>query len=199
MAADARNVGQTLSNKEVKALGYFDTIVSNSFKTDDDGRDIFFPWGSFGRGYEIPSEAESERLRRILIRMNKTWLPMVFVVPFFPILVSPHWWIIFVLLLPFTAGHVLWVRHLTKGLRRSEVRMTRLTFRENFARTVEAHSMWMLWLGLLILLLNVSLGVLFLVFAPSKWPFGLVLIIVFGIGSLYFGAMLVAKNKQSAE
>jgi len=44
-------------------MGYFDDLADKRFMTARDGRRLFFPWGSFGRGYVIASEQDYERLR----------------------------------------------------------------------------------------------------------------------------------------
>ena len=45
-------------------MGYFDGLTSGSFKTAQDGRRLFFPWGVLGSGYAIASEQDYQRLRR---------------------------------------------------------------------------------------------------------------------------------------
>jgi hypothetical protein len=50
-------------------MGYFDGIAANYFKTDGEGRHVFFPWGILGSGYLVPTDAEYERLRATLVRM----------------------------------------------------------------------------------------------------------------------------------
>ncbi len=35
-------------------MGYFDGLTSGSFKTAEDGRRLFFPWGVLGSGYALP-------------------------------------------------------------------------------------------------------------------------------------------------
>ena len=47
-------------------MGYFDGLTSGSFKTAEDGRKLFFPWGVLGRGYVLASEQDDARLRRQL-------------------------------------------------------------------------------------------------------------------------------------
>lgn len=44
-------------------MGYFEDLASRSFKTTEDGRRLFFPWGVFGRGYVIASEDDYQLLR----------------------------------------------------------------------------------------------------------------------------------------
>ena len=45
-------------------MGYFDALTSSYFKTAQDGRKLFFPWGPLGRGYVIASERDYKRLQR---------------------------------------------------------------------------------------------------------------------------------------
>ena len=45
-------------------MGYFDGLISGSFKTTQDGRRLFFPWGVLGSGYSIASERDYQRLRQ---------------------------------------------------------------------------------------------------------------------------------------
>ncbi|WP_155253510.1 hypothetical protein [Bradyrhizobium japonicum] len=45
-------------------MGYFQGLTSSSFKTTEDGRRLFFPWGVLGRGYLVGSEEKYGRLRK---------------------------------------------------------------------------------------------------------------------------------------
>lgn len=45
-------------------MGYFDGLTSGSFKTTQDGRRLFFPWGVLGSGYSIATEQDYQRLRQ---------------------------------------------------------------------------------------------------------------------------------------
>ena len=44
-------------------MGYFDALTSSAFKTTEDGRRLFFPWGVLGRGYVL-SQSQYERLQK---------------------------------------------------------------------------------------------------------------------------------------
>ena len=44
-------------------MGYFDALTSGTFKTTPDGKRLFFPWGTLGRGYIVGTETDYERLR----------------------------------------------------------------------------------------------------------------------------------------
>ena len=45
-------------------MGYFDAMTKGCFKTAQDGRNLFFPWGVLGRGYTVASEQDYLRLQR---------------------------------------------------------------------------------------------------------------------------------------
>ena len=47
-------------------MGYFDALAASSFKTGQDGRRLFFPYGTLGPGLVIRGETEYRRLRRRL-------------------------------------------------------------------------------------------------------------------------------------
>jgi len=35
-------------------MGYFEGLTASSFKTDENGQVIFYPWGKIGKGYDLP-------------------------------------------------------------------------------------------------------------------------------------------------
>jgi hypothetical protein len=47
-------------------MNYFEAMISTHFKTDKQGRPLFFPWLNWGRGYVIASQQEAQRLRRYI-------------------------------------------------------------------------------------------------------------------------------------
>jgi hypothetical protein len=51
--------------------------VSIYFKTAQDGRQLFFPWLFWGRGYVIPSEQDYQRLKRQLRTYKSISLPLI--------------------------------------------------------------------------------------------------------------------------
>lgn len=51
-------------------MGILDALAAGAFKTDAEGRILFFPWARYGRGYVIPTAEEREELRKRL----KVWL-----------------------------------------------------------------------------------------------------------------------------
>lgn len=53
---------------EAERLGFYEAMTEGSFKTDAQGRQLFFPWGALVRGYVVPSNTERARLSKILSR-----------------------------------------------------------------------------------------------------------------------------------
>ncbi len=45
----------TTNTSDKPQTGYFNALTAGYFKTGADGRKLFFPWGTMGRGYAIPS------------------------------------------------------------------------------------------------------------------------------------------------
>jgi hypothetical protein len=51
---------------ENKTKSFLDRVTGGLFKTAQDGRRLFFPWGVWGRGYVISSEQDSRRIKHQL-------------------------------------------------------------------------------------------------------------------------------------
>ncbi len=49
-------------------MRYFDALTNAYFKTDKDGRTLFFPWGALGHGYALASPEAAQKLRRQIKR-----------------------------------------------------------------------------------------------------------------------------------
>jgi|KBSMisStaDraftv2_1062788.scaffolds.fasta_scaffold11459_6 hypothetical protein len=118
-------------------MGYFEGLSSSSFKKDADGRTVFYPIGILGRGRLLPDLATEERIRAFLIRYYMVSLSLIIVV-----VASVHWgWgaaLIPVLWLWFHLGTKL----LVAGLPSST---SRLTLKESYANSANAHGKGMLW------------------------------------------------------
>src|SRR5687767_9421400 len=64
-STNCKGTTMTIASSTTKA-GYFNALTSGAFKVTPDGRRLFFPWGVLGRGYEIPSESDYQRLHRLM-------------------------------------------------------------------------------------------------------------------------------------
>jgi hypothetical protein len=58
-------------------MSYFDAMTNPYFKSAQDGRRLFFPWGILGHGYVVASQEDYERLRRRLGAFILIWLLLV--------------------------------------------------------------------------------------------------------------------------
>lgn len=45
-------------------MGYFDGLTDGAFKTDAEGRHLFYPWGVFGTGYILEVEERYQAVRQ---------------------------------------------------------------------------------------------------------------------------------------
>jgi hypothetical protein len=171
-----------------RRMGYFDALTSSSFKTTDDGRRLFFPWGTLGRGYDIPSEEELERLRRHVKAYMVVSLPLIIVavtwkgflggVALMPVLIVPY---------------VLWTQSQCRRLSRTD---EKLTLSESVAGQARAHSTVGLWLLELGALTFVGAGVLILLLDPSNWLLAGGSIAFFGLCAVMFALMLINKRRD---
>ncbi len=172
-------------------MGYFDALTSSSFKTTEDGQQLFFPWGILGRGYNIPSEQEFERLRRQIKAYMVVSLPLIIAVitwkgilggvVLFPILTVPY---------------VFWAQFQCRRLRRTD---EKLTLSESVAGQAREHSTVVLWLMEVGALTFVAGGVAILLLDPSNWLIALLPITFFGLCALAFARMLVIKRRAAVD
>ncbi len=170
-------------------MGYLDALTSSSFKTTEDGRRLFFPWGTLGRGYAVPSAAEFERLSRSvkaymvislpLIILAVTWKGFLGGSVLLPLLIVPY---------------VLWAQSQCRRLQRTE---EKLTLGESMAGHARAHSTVGLWLLELAALAFVGAGALLLMLDPSNWPTAAASIGFFGLWAVVFSRMLSNKRREA--
>ena len=177
-------------------MGYFDGLTNASFRKDAQGRDVFYPYGSRGRGRIIPDAETADRLRTSIKRLYILLLALI------PLLLAivrlAHDSVLYLLLLvlavtALTAGYV---QHLTRGLPYSE---ERLTYRESLQNSLRGHSRLSLILLAIVSALFVALGGFILSLAPAQnfW-LALLLIVFFGLCLLVFLGALILKLRQES-
>jgi len=170
-------------------MGHFDALASSSFKTNEDGQRFFFPWGTLGHGYAIPSEAEFERLRRgvkaymvislPLIIAFVTWKGFLGGAAILPLLIVPY---------------VVWLRSQCRRLQRTE---EKLTLGESMAGQARSHNTVILWLLEVTAFAFVGLGAFILILDPTDWPVAVALIGFCGLSAVVFARMLLIKRRQT--
>lgn len=170
-------------------MGYFDGLVSGSFKKDETGQTVFFPYGVFGRGKLAPSEDAAQSLKSGLKIYYMIALPVIIVVS---ILAG------FLMSLGAAAAlmvvYEVWVRAKTSGWARSRAR---LTYAESTTNSANA-----LGKGLLILLLVCSLvfvvaGAAIAITRPEARLVGLLSTVFFGACALAFMNMLWRRSAKA--
>jgi hypothetical protein len=174
-------------------MGYFDQFVENSLFTDAEGRVLFYPYGSFGRGYIIGAPAKQEQLRKLLLRYHtvsiSVVLPVVLIgqmVIGFPATLLPA--------LGWTALAYAWYYLSVQPLLRGEVPTApKLGWGTMMARQAQRYSTARLWTGVLISVSFLLLGLIFLL-TDSTRLLGLCEVVVFGPMTLVWVYMMRSKQ-----
>jgi hypothetical protein len=171
-------------------MGYFDALTSSSFKTTPDGRRLFHPWGIWGRGYAIPSEAHYQRLQRQI----KTYVIVVLAVMIVGVALLPAVWV-FVIAAVLIGLYFAWTPFLLRGLTRTD---ETLSWRESMTTQARLHHAWVLWLLLIVALAFVALGFVILLADPDEWLIAVSSIVLFGPCAGIFAYMLRARQRAAA-
>ncbi len=167
-------------------MGYFDGLVSGSFKTDAAGNSVFYPWGIMGKGYILRTVAEEEKLRGALKLNYMIMLPAIIIIQ-----IAVGAWLNFILVPVYIVLFTLWVHHTTRGLERS---FEKITVAESYKSSAKAHN-----LPTLILLEIFAIGFVAIGFwmiaegEPIMVP--VFCIVLFGAAALAIGYMIVQKVK----
>lgn len=168
-------------------MGYFDGLAASSFKTDEKGNTVFFPWGILGKGYILP-EDKKDSIRRSLKRHVTLILGLAIACSWFFNLYA-----LVLALLLYYIGYAFWVNRLTKGLTVSSESLTFADSRESAAR---AHNATTLWFFEIVSVLFVIAGIYVFIAMPQKWFIGLSSVILFGISSLILWKMIQSKRDR---
>jgi hypothetical protein len=168
-------------------MGYFDALTSR-FKTAEDGRKLFFPWGVPGRGYCLGSDRDCERLRRAL--KTEAIFALLVIIGSAALQIPLEAIVVTVLL---TAPYFVWVSYRLHGLQPSE----RLSGRESMTYQSLAHSAVVLWLLEIGSLAFVGIGGFIFVFDPVNWLTGIGSMLFFGLCAAVCAFMLVVRSRQA--
>ena len=170
-------------------MGYFDALTSSCFKTTEDGRRLFFPWGTLGRGYAVASEVEFQRLRQRVKAYLVISLPLIIVAVIWKGFLGGTA-ILPLLLVPY----IVWVQSQCRHLESTD---EKLTFSESVAGQARAHGTIGLWLLELTALAFVGGGVFILLLDPANWLVAVGSIAFFGLGAVMFARMLLSKRHEA--
>jgi hypothetical protein len=169
---------------------YFDALASSSFKTAQDGRRLFFPWGPLGPGYVIGSEQDFIRLEGQIKMFLMVSLVVIIGLGVLASYLQSS--VVVALLIGFYA---VWARDLTRRLQRSDERLSR---EESWAAQVRAHSARSLWWLEIASLAMTGGGIWMFFVEPEKQLVAVAGIVFFGIGAVTFAIQLVQRNREPA-
>ena len=171
-------------------MGYFDALTGSAFKTADDGRKLFFPWGTLGRGYVLGSDEAYAQLRGHIKLYTMAALALI---------VAPSALQMYVISAAATAAllvfYAAWMAYLLRGLAASD---ERLSLTESMTSQALGHSATVLWSLEITSLAFVGLGALIVVFDPANWLTATASMLLFGLCAAAFAFMLVARRNRLA-
>jgi hypothetical protein len=174
-------------------MGYFDALTSGSFKTTEDGRRLFFPWGVLGKGYSVASEQDYRRLQKQVKGYMIVSLVLIIASGsfggYFDDSVIPAPVAVGALVL---ALYLAWIWHV---LGRLTVSDESLSLKESVTSQASALGVVMLWLMEVAALAFVASGIFMLVVDPRLWPIALSGIILFGISAAKTTYMLLLRRR----
>jgi hypothetical protein len=168
-------------------MGYFDGLTSGSFKTTQDGRRLFFPWGYVGRGYVLASNSDAERLRRQL---------KIYYIVMLVAIVATSGFHAFIAAAAVAGAcivfYAIWARRQVAGLRPA---VEAMSFRESSASQARAFGGRALWLLEICSLLFVAGGIFMYVADATNRSMALFTIIFFGCCAASIGYMIAVRRR----
>ena len=167
-------------------MGYFDALASSSFKNLENGKRAFYPWGKFGKGYELQSEAQYVAVKRLVVSYYVAGLPLAVLAA-----VSRNWIVLAVVLPLILLVYFLLIRHHIRGL---PVAGEKLTFKDSYEAQARRHNPIVLWLLLVLSLVFVAGGLLILLDGGDVLT-ALLCIAFFGACAGLAGWMLLARHR----
>ena len=171
-------------------MGYFDGLTSGSFKTAQDGRRLFFPWGYLGRGYVLASDDEAERLRRQLKTYYIVMLVGILGTSGFHAFITSA--VVAGVCIVF---YTIWAHRQVAKL---EPAGEAMSFRDSSTLQARAFGARALWLLEICSLLFVAGGIFMYVADPANRAVAMLTTIFFGCCAAAIGYMLVVRRRVSA-
>jgi hypothetical protein len=167
-------------------MGYFEGLIASSFKTDEKGQVIFYPWGKMGKGYILSRDEQQ-------IEISK-FVKLYYVISFASIigLGIVLGWLYTVILLPFLfAWYYFVITKRLKGLSKSD---EKLTLKESYTSSAKAHNAVTLWIMLACSVLFVLAGIFILIVNKEEWILALLSITFFGVCGIAIAYMIKQRN-----
>lgn len=176
-------------------MGYFEGLTDANFKTDGEGRLLFYRWSGFfgiiwrGKGYVLPDEVKKQQIRR--------FIKLYYIVSLLAIIAGVVLVGVYSLfLLPlFYCWYYFATARLLKGLAVTDERMT---LRESYHSAAESHNIVILWIMLILSIFFVMAGLVLTFYVKTVWL--LVGIIFMGVTAIALGYMIkIRKTMQNGD
>src|ERR1700681_2027229 len=152
-------------------MDYFDGLTDAKFKTDAEGRLLFYPWGILGKGYVLPDESRKQQVRRF-VRLSY--------IVFWPVMIGTMifigWIFSFVVLFFLFLWYYFETSRFLEGLSATG---EKLSLSESYKNSAKSHNMATLWILLIFSVLFVLSGFAILVHNKDAWFVGMASIIFF--------------------
>lgn len=169
-------------------MGYFDGLTDAAFKTDMQGRQVFYPWGVLGKGYVTRDATHYTELRDNIKWMYMVVLPAIIInQAIFGVKAN------LVFLPLYLVWYLVMLKRWTSGLEISGEKMTVAEARRNSAKS---HNRGTLIFFVIVSVIFVLLGLL--IAAGGQLLPGLFVAGFFGACGVMIGLMLRDKSKASS-
>ena len=148
-----------LQNKEM--IDYFRRRSDRLFKVDENGRNLFYPWGSLGKGYIVTDKNIEARIRNFI-----AYYYACFFISLAAFLFTGYMKYAFVLLPPVFIVWEIGTRSFTNTLVATEIR---LTFSESMKKHAETRSRVFLLLAAVVSTVFVASSIAMFITRKSIW------------------------------
>lgn len=173
-------------------MGYFEGITANYFKTDEEGRTVFYPYGILGRGFIVPEERKTD-VRRIVTTYTLTSLPIAIAAT-----ALLKWWLVLSAVLPvYLLAFSLHLTKLTSTFEKSSHKLTVPAVFESAFSSINSCNLLTLWLIEIGSVLFLLTGIYLIITSPQDWYKGALPIAFFGF--MVFAGMKMAKARKRKE
>jgi hypothetical protein len=161
-------------------MDYLERLTSGSFKKDEAGRTVFYPWGAFGKGRILPDRIREAKVRSFMRLYYKAFVACIIGVG---VILG---WTYSVFLLPVLG---IWfyfeTRNLTSGL---PFCVGRLAVQDSYANTDTAHDKPTFWLLFICSSIFIVAGLWIALDARNMYDR-----LMGGASILFFGACAIAS------
>jgi len=170
-------------------MGYFDGLTDGAFKTNPEGKLLFYPWGVLGKGYALPGVDKKEEIRRFVKSFYVVSMPLIFITG-----LTVGWIYSSIWMPPLVFWYWLRMKRLLEGVTTTT---EKLKVAEAYKSSARSHNIGTLWFLEACSVLFVLAGLFILFKSTQNWFVGLASVIFFGACSLAIGYMIRVKRNQN--